>query len=125
MELPGSDASPLGRLLLRESQPQPFTSYGSGQTLSEFGLTRRCSHACTLGSAALDLHDLYVAPSSEEEIEMPDFICHGCNQKRSQAMTYECTKCKRILCSFCCGGKSTCKDSPKGTAGCTGSLKRR
>ncbi len=56
---------------------------------------------------------------------MPDFICHGCNLKRSQAMTYECTKCKRILCSTCCAGKSTCKDSPKGTAGCTGSLKRR
>lgn len=56
---------------------------------------------------------------------MPDFICHGCNQKKAQNYVSECTKCRRILCDSCRSGRSTCKDSPKGTAGCTGTLKKR
>ncbi len=56
---------------------------------------------------------------------MPDFICHGCNQKKPHTQVSECTKCKKILCDPCRSGRVTCKDAPKGTAGCSGSFKRR
>jgi hypothetical protein len=56
---------------------------------------------------------------------MPDFICHGCSQKKSQTQISECTKCKRILCDACRNARSNCKDCQKGTAGCSGTYKRR
>ena len=56
---------------------------------------------------------------------MPDYICHACNQKKSQSNISECTKCGKILCSSCKGSASYCKDSSKGTAGCSGTLKRK
>jgi hypothetical protein len=61
---------------------------------------------------------------------MPDYICHGCNQRKSQTSgIYQCSKCGKILCQSCIAfggyGGSTCKDSPKGTAGCPGTLKRK
>jgi hypothetical protein len=56
---------------------------------------------------------------------MPDFICHACNQKKSQSQVQECDKCHKILCDSCRGGASSCKDSPKGQAGCSGHFKHR
>jgi hypothetical protein len=56
---------------------------------------------------------------------MPDYICHGCNQKKSNTRVRECNKCGRILCDSCRGGATTCKDSPKGKAGCSGRLESR
>jgi hypothetical protein len=58
---------------------------------------------------------------------MPDYVCHGCNQRKSQSSgIYECTKCGKILCQSCKGyGGSTCKDSPHGKAGCSGTLKKK
>jgi len=56
---------------------------------------------------------------------MPDYICHGCNQKKSNRDVQECGKCGRILCNSCRAYKSVCKDSPKGAAGCDGRFKQR
>ena len=56
---------------------------------------------------------------------MPQFLCHACNRAFEGKKIRECTKCKRILCDACRSGKTTCKDSPKGTAGCTGTYKLR
>ncbi len=55
---------------------------------------------------------------------MPDYLCHSCKQKRSSSSVQQCQKCHKILCDSCRGGKSVCKDSAKGTAGCSGSFKR-
>ena len=55
---------------------------------------------------------------------MPDYLCHACKQKRSNTSVQQCDKCKKILCDSCRSGKSTCKDSTKGTAGCSGHFKR-
>lgn len=52
---------------------------------------------------------------------MAEYLCHGCSRKTSNA--YQCDKCSKILCSSC-KSSSTCKDNPKGTAGCNGQLKR-
>lgn len=62
---------------------------------------------------------------SKGEVNMADYICHGCNQKKFQDKVKECNKCKKILCDSCRNGQSTCKDSPKGTAGCSGSFQKR
>lgn len=56
---------------------------------------------------------------------MPDFVCHACNQKKPQNQVRECDKCRRILCESCWQGRSVCKDSPKGTAGCNGTYRPR
>jgi hypothetical protein len=58
---------------------------------------------------------------------MPDYLCHGCNQRRSQSSgVYECPKCKKVLCQSRKGYSGPyCKDSPKGMAGCTGTLQRK
>ena len=56
---------------------------------------------------------------------MPDYICHGCKQKKSPPWVYECDKCGKILCNSCKGGVSICKDSKKGQAGCSGRFKDR
>lgn len=49
---------------------------------------------------------------------MSDFICQGCGQRINIA--YQCSLCKRILCSVCSSSGSTCKDKKKGIAGCNG-----
>ena len=54
-----------------------------------------------------------------------EYICHGCNQKKSPPWVFECNKCGKILCQSCKGGSSACKDSKKGTSGCSGRLEKR
>ncbi len=56
---------------------------------------------------------------------MLDFICHGCNQKRPMTQVRECPTCHRVLCDSCRRGVTTCKDSDKGTAGCSGQLQQK
>jgi hypothetical protein len=57
---------------------------------------------------------------------MADYICHGCNQRKSQSQVFECTRCGKILCQSCKGYSGpTCKDSPKWTAGCSGTFKTK
>ena len=53
---------------------------------------------------------------------MPNWTCHGCNAQSSGGMR-QCPQCNKILCYHCSGGKSQCKDSPKGKAGCNGYFK--
>ena len=59
-----------------------------------------------------------------EVYAMPDYICHGCNQRKPQSQVSECSKCGKILCNTCKGNAYHCKDSPKGKAGCDGKLER-
>ena len=51
---------------------------------------------------------------------MPDYVCHSCNQRKSQSSgIFECTKCGKVLCQSCKGYTgSYCKDSPKAKVGC-------
>lgn len=57
---------------------------------------------------------------------MPDYVCHACNQRKSQSSVFECSKCGKVLCQSCKGySGSTCKDSPNGKAGCSGTLNRK
>jgi hypothetical protein len=58
---------------------------------------------------------------------MPDYICHGCNQRKSHSSgVYECNKCGKVLCESCRGYHGfNCMDFPKGTAGCSGTLKKK
>ena len=55
---------------------------------------------------------------------MPDYVCHGCGNRSSASDHVQCSQCKKILCSSCREGKSTCRDSKKGKAGCSGSFER-
>ena len=48
-----------------------------------------------------------------------DDLCDGCKHQDYSGMR-QCPKCDKKLCWKCSGGKSQCKDSPKGTAGCSG-----
>ena len=58
---------------------------------------------------------------------MPDYVCHACNQRKFQSSgIFEYSKCGKVLCQSCKGYHGTnSKDSPKGTAGCTGTLKQK
>jgi hypothetical protein len=58
---------------------------------------------------------------------MPDYVCHACNQRKSQnSGIYECDRCGKILCDSCKGYRGpVCKDSPNGKAGCGGTLKKK
>jgi hypothetical protein len=60
---------------------------------------------------------------------MADYIkCQGCNKdmaRRGGVDWKECNKCRKILCETCGGSAGTyCKNAPKGTPGCTGTLQR-
>jgi hypothetical protein len=57
---------------------------------------------------------------------MAEYICQACGQKKANpAFVYQCSKCGKILCDSCRGGGFSCKDSPKGTPGCWGTLKSK
>ena len=58
---------------------------------------------------------------------MADYVCHACNQRKSQSSgIFLCSKCGKILCESCKGYRgSYCKDSTKGTAGCPGTLTKK
>jgi hypothetical protein len=58
---------------------------------------------------------------------MPDYVCHSCNQRKSQSSgIFECTKCGKVLCQSCKGYTgSYCKDSPKAKVGCSSSFKKK
>ena len=53
---------------------------------------------------------------------MADFLCQSCKKTVSQAQ--RCDKCGKILCDTCREGRSACKDTTHGTAGCSGHFQR-
>ena len=55
---------------------------------------------------------------------MSEYLCDGCRQKMESKTVgtrrFMCPKCNKTLCERCKGSGRFCKDSAKGTAGCSG-----